>query len=153
MRGLGWLILIVILIIGIWYFAFVRTPGTIEVINDSDENETGAILVNADLEIDSSDDGETFYYTPTTRFSVFLPEDVERSDINLSCSPSDGILEVVNNIPEAPEGFYAVVYEAVTLGSCLLTAGDFAVNIQVVEERSINNADSTLQNLLGGGFY
>lgn len=133
MRQLGWIVLILLIIGGIWYFAFY---------NDRDEltnenNPAGIVEENDDLfnisidqELDADDNGGTFYYLPETNFSILLPETSATAEIE--CSPA-GSITAVFEVPDAPVGQEAFAFETVSEGRCQISIGGFSATINVID--------------------
>jgi len=95
----------------------------------SGQTEPQALSTKYDLM--ESDKGKTFTYTVTTRFTVILdPSRYPRSE--LTASP-DSILGDISNVPAVPRPFYAVRFETVRPGTCILQDRDFRVTIRIVE--------------------
>lgn len=84
---------------------------------------------SSSYEITADDNGKTFSYGITSRFTVILDES-KYPKKNLACSP-DGIVGSISNIPSVKPPLYAARFEAVTAGTCLLKDGDFSVTILI----------------------
>jgi hypothetical protein len=82
-------------------------------------------------EITQEDNGQTFTYSVTTRFSVFLDSDGYPKD-ELKCLP-EGIIGSISNIPPVQPPLYVVRYETIQPGGCILQDKDFHVKIKVVQ--------------------
>ncbi len=80
-------------------------------------------------QIKLSDNGETFTYHLTDRFSVFL-DDTKYPVKDLACIPT-GIIGYVSNGSLGGPGHYPVMFEAVAEGTCRLEDHDFDVDIVV----------------------
>lgn len=83
----------------------------------------------SDANIKVSDNGKTFSYHLTDRFSVFL-DDTKYPVKDLSCTP-DGVIGYVSNGSLGGPGHYPIMFEAVTTGTCQLEDHDFHVDIVV----------------------
>jgi hypothetical protein len=79
-----------------------------------------------------ADNGKTFVFGVTDRFSVVLPE-TSIADSLATCTP-DGVIGGITNIIDAPKGERAVRFEAVAPGVCTLTWGQFSATIRVVAQ-------------------
>ena len=77
-----------------------------------------------------SDNGKTFTYHLTDRFSVYL-DDTDYPIRELVCAP-DGIIGYVSNGSLGGLGNYPVMFEAVAEGQCSLDDRDFHVDILVI---------------------
>ena len=80
-------------------------------------------------QIKLSDNGKTFSYHLTDRFSVFL-DDSNYPVKDLICLP-EGIIGYVSNGSLGGPGRYPIMFEAVAEGQCRLADHDFKVEIQV----------------------
>lgn len=89
---------------------------------------------NCPFEITAADNGKTFTYTETSRFTVEL-DSTKYSKAALACSPS-GILGSISNEPAVQPPLFAKRFEAVAVGSCVLADKDFSVTITVVGDSS-----------------
>ncbi len=75
--------------------------------------------------------GQTFTYTITSRFFVFL--DDEKYPIrDLTCDP-EWVMGYVSNGSFRGPDLYPIYYEATIPGKCTLKDKDFAVSVVVVE--------------------
>ena len=83
---------------------------------------------NAQIKL--SDNGKTFTYHLTDRFSVYL-DDTDYPVQELVCTP-DGIIGYVSNGSLGGLGNYPVMFEAVAEGQCSLDDRDFHVDILVI---------------------
>jgi hypothetical protein len=78
--------------------------------------------------ITAADNGKTFSYPLTSRFSVFLDSTLYPQK-NLTCSPQ-GIVGSISNIAPAPSpNLYSVRFETVATGTCILQDGAFSATI------------------------
>ncbi len=91
---------------------------------------TPSSIIAQSPQIQLSDNGKTFTYRITDRFSVFL-DDARHPVANLSCSP-DGIIGYVSNGSMRGPNQYPIMFEAVAAGQCMLKDGDFSATIEVV---------------------
>lgn len=82
---------------------------------------------NAQIKL--SDNGKTFTYHLTDRFSVYL-DDTKYPVKDLTCTP-DGIIGYVSNGSLGGLNNYPVMYEAVAEGTCRLEENGFHVDIVV----------------------
>ncbi len=80
-------------------------------------------------QIKLSDNGRTFSYHLTDRFSVFL-DDAKYPIKDLTCTP-EGIIDYVSNGSLRGPGYYPIMFEAVMEGKCQLKDNDFQVEIIV----------------------
>lgn len=76
-----------------------------------------------------ADNGKTFTYTPTSRFSTALDEKKHPLK-DLRCEP-DNIIGYVSNLSVNGPDNYPIGFEAVSNGTCTLKDGDFSVTIHV----------------------
>jgi hypothetical protein len=84
-------------------------------------------------DITEKDSGKTFTYSVTSRFSVILDETkYPEANLRLSCEPND-VLGSISNLPSVFPPLYAVRYEGVTPGKCMITNGSFSVTIVIVD--------------------
>lgn len=134
MRLLGWIILILLIIGGVWYFAFYNDAYES---TDNGNNPAGIVeenddrfAITIDQELGADDNGGTFYYLPETRFSIVVAETSDTPEV--SCTP-EGSIGAVSNEPEAPEGQEAFAFETVSEGSCQISIGDFSATINVID--------------------
>ena len=81
--------------------------------------------------ITENDNGKTFTYTVTSRFTVELDQNRYPKE-NLSCEPA-GIIGSISNIPAVEPPLFAARFEAVKPGTCTLRDDGFEVSIRVVE--------------------
>lgn len=82
-----------------------------------------------DAQIKLSDNGKSFTYHLTDRFTVFL-DDTTYPVKDLACKP-EGIIGYVSNGSLGGPGRYPIMFEAVAEGQCSLADHDFHVNILV----------------------
>jgi hypothetical protein len=82
-----------------------------------------------DAQIKLSENGKTFTYHLTDRFSVFL-DDENYPVKDLACTP-DGIIGYVSNGSLGGPDHYPIMFEAVSEGTCRLQDHDFHVDIVV----------------------
>lgn len=91
---------------------------------------TTAPITNV-YEIRVGDSGKTYAYPLTSRFSLILDRtQYPSSSISLACT-SPNVLGPISNIPSVMPPLYAVRYEAVASGTCLIRDKDFSVTILV----------------------
>lgn len=79
--------------------------------------------------ITAADNGNTFSYPLTSRFTVIL-DSTRYPKSELTCAPA-GILGSISNIPPVSPPLYAARFETVAQGSCTLSDRDFSVRIVV----------------------
>jgi len=97
---------------------------------NSTESEMDIQWMKNNAAITLKSKGQTFTFTVTTRFSVFL--DDEKYPIKaLTCEPAWVMGYISNGSFRGPDR-YPIEYEATTPGECTLRDGDFAVKIVVV---------------------
>ncbi len=94
-----------------------------------DAHATITADMKSDAQIKSSDNGRTFIYHPTDRFSVFL-DDVKYPVKDLTCTP-DGVIGYISNGSLGGPRHYPIMFEAVTEGKCQMEDHDFHVEIIV----------------------
>jgi hypothetical protein len=83
-------------------------------------------------EIRESDQGKTFRFDTTTRFSLILDE--QKHPQRTLRSIPQGIVGRESNVPDVEPRLYAARFEAVQPGTCQIVAKDFSVRIIVVEK-------------------
>lgn len=87
-------------------------------------------------EIVADDSGKTYTIGVTTRISLILDRAAyPPEDLTVTCVPAE-VLGRVSNLPQVPSPYYAVRYEGVKVGECLIRNGAFQVTIKVVEQPS-----------------
>jgi hypothetical protein len=84
---------------------------------------------NAQIKL--SDNGKTFSYHLTDRFSVFL-HDIKYPVKDLTCTP-DGIIGYISNGSLGGPGRYPIMFERVAEGKCRLEDHNFHVDIIVTK--------------------
>lgn len=84
------------------------------------------------LELHESDNGKSFVYGLTTRFQLLLNESEHPQQRFIEeCTP-EGVIGEISNIPASPNpDFYFKRYEAVTPGVCILSNGNFRVQVVI----------------------
>ncbi len=92
---------------------------------------TQAAQMQNAAQIKLSDNGKTFTYHLTDRFSVFL-DDTNYPVKNLTCTP-DGIIGYVSNGSLRGPNKYPIMFEAAAEGQCVLKDGNFSVTIVVAK--------------------
>lgn len=95
----------------------------------SDASATVTAEMQNDAQIKLSDNGKTFSYHLTDRFSVFL-DDIKYPVKDLSCTP-DGMIGYVSNGSLGGPGRYPIMFEAVAEGKCRLEDHDFHAEIMI----------------------
>jgi hypothetical protein len=80
-------------------------------------------------EITEKDNGKTFTYAPTTRFSVILDQNKYPQE-NLTIEPK-GLLGAISNIPAVSPPFYVARFEGLQTGTCTIRNGSFVVTIKI----------------------
>ncbi len=88
---------------------------------------TAGMEKNAQIKL--SDEGRTFIYHLTDRFSVFL-DDTKYPVKDLTCAP-DEIIDTISNGSLRGPDHYPVMFEAIAEGNCLLKDRDFHVKIDI----------------------
>ncbi len=96
----------------------------------SPQSTSTSVPSSTQYEITQADNGRTFTYNVTTRFSVFLDSTKYPKD-ELKCLP-EGIIGSISNIPPFQPPQYVVRYETIQPGDCTLQDRDFHVTIKVV---------------------
>ncbi len=94
-----------------------------------DRSATITTEMKDSAQIKLSDNGGTFTYRLTDRFSVFL-DDTKYPVKDLACMPK-GIIGYVSNGSLGGPGRYPIMFEAVAEGTCRLEDHDFDVDIVV----------------------
>jgi hypothetical protein len=85
-------------------------------------------------EIVASDSGKTYAIGVTTRISLILERAAyPPENLTVTCVPAE-VLGRVSNLPQVPPQYYAVRYEGVKAGECLIRNDAFQVTIKVVEQ-------------------
>lgn len=85
-------------------------------------------------EIVAGDSGKTYAIGVTTRISLILERAVyPPENLAVTCVPAE-VLGRVSNLPQGPPQYYAVRFEGVQPGQCLIRNGAFQVTIKVVEQ-------------------
>jgi hypothetical protein len=98
--------------------------------------ETAAVMPTAEpqlsttYEITEADNGKTFTYAVTSRFSVILDGNKHPPD-DFTVAPS-GVIGYISNVPSVDPPLQAVRYEGVIPGTCTIRNGDFAVTVRIV---------------------
>ena len=82
-----------------------------------------------DAQIKLSDNGKTFSYHLTDRFSVFL-DDTRYPVKDLICKP-EGKIGYISNGSLGGPGHYPIMFEAISEGQCRLEDHDFHVDILI----------------------
>ena len=85
--------------------------------------------LKSNAQIKPSDDGKTFNYRLTDRFTVFL-DDTKYPVKDLVCTP-EGIIGYVSNGSLGGLDNYPIMFEALAEGTCRLEDHDFHVDIVV----------------------
>ncbi len=93
------------------------------------ESATLTVSMEKNAQIKLSDDGRTFIYHLTDRFSVFL-DDTKYPVKDLTCTPDEIIDTISNGSLRGPDR-YPVMFEAIAEGKCLLKDRDFHVEISI----------------------
>lgn len=85
-------------------------------------------------EIVADDSGKTYTIGVTTRISLILDRAAyPPEDLIVTCVPAE-VLGRVSNLPQVPPQYYAVRYEGVKVGECLIRNGAFQITLKVVEQ-------------------
>jgi len=78
------------------------------------------------------DSGRSVTYTITARFEIILnAQKYPRKNVEVSCHPQD-TLGSVSNLPSVTPPLYAVRYEGVEPGTCIITNGNFRLRVMIV---------------------
>lgn len=84
-------------------------------------------------EIVADDSGNTYEIWITSRVAIILDRTVYPPENLTETCTQEGVLGRVSNLPEVPPPYYAVRYEGVKVGECLIRDGSFQVTIKVAE--------------------
>jgi hypothetical protein len=133
MKGTSWAILVILILLGIWYFGFYNDKYESPENRDETEELEASVedLLNADFEITREDDQNEFYFTPTSKFSLFAPDGED--DLSFDCEP-EGSIKRVTTDPDAPAGQRGFAFEAIAPGSCRVEVGDWVTTVNILEE-------------------
>jgi hypothetical protein len=83
-------------------------------------------------EFREQDSGRSVTYTITSRFEIILnSQKYPRKNVEVSCQPQD-TLGSVSNLPSVAPPLYAVRYEGVEPGTCIITNGTFRLLVRIV---------------------
>jgi hypothetical protein len=83
-------------------------------------------------EFTEQDSGRSITYTITSRFEIILnSQKYPRKNVEVSCQPKD-TLGSVSNLPSVAPPFFAVRYEGVESGTCIITNGKFRLLVMIV---------------------
>lgn len=105
-----------------------RTPTT--AVNQPSASSTP--YLTQQYQFTQQDSGRTVTYTITSRFGIILnAQKYPKSKIQLSCLPSE-TLGSISNIPSVAPPLYAVRYEGVRPGVCLIKDGTFHLTVIIV---------------------
>jgi hypothetical protein len=88
-----------------------------------------AIGVSTNFDIGFSDNGKSFSFNITSRFSIILDDTLYPVN-ELSCTPERIIGQISDGSVRGP-GLYPVMFEGVKSGSCTLSDRDFQVEIVI----------------------
>ena len=84
-------------------------------------------------EIVAGDNGKTFDFVLTSRFSIVLKEaDFPLANLKLNCDP-DIVLGRIYNVEGVPPDYYEIRYEGSGVGQCTIRNGSFEVTINITE--------------------
>jgi hypothetical protein len=119
-----------LLIVLFWSACRASAPATATPIPSTpDIHATITTEMKNNAQIKPSDNGKTFTYHLTDRFTVFL-DDTKYPVKDLACTP-DGIIGYVSNGSLGGLNNYPVMFEAVAEGTCRLEDHDFHVDIHI----------------------
>jgi hypothetical protein len=83
-------------------------------------------------EIVAGDNGKSFDFWLTSRFSIVLKEsDYPDAHLILTCNP-EIVLGRISNVEFVPPDYYVIRYEGSGLGQCTIQNGQFEVTINVI---------------------
>ena len=99
-------------------------------LQNQNPTDSPCALGNCPFEIREQDNGRTFTYSETSRFTVVL-DSTKYPPEELKCSPDD-VTGRISNSPAVSPPLYAATFEAVSGGQCVLQDRGFKVNIVVV---------------------
>ena len=94
---------------------------------------TATVVESQQYEITEKDSGKTFTYSVTSRFSIILDKNkYPKDNFRVSCD-GDTVIGSISNIPSVAPPLYAVRYEGVAPGKCVIANGSFLVTIVIVD--------------------
>lgn len=122
---------IIVVLAGAWAFAVYNSSQTRAV--SSGQSATSTVSASSTpvsaADITAADNGDSFSYTPTSRFSVTLDK-TKYPHLTASCAP-EGTIGLISNVPSVPDPLYVTAYEAIAPGTCVLSSDDFSVTVVV----------------------
>jgi hypothetical protein len=89
------------------------------------------VPITEDFEITTADSEKVFMYAPTSRFTLTLDTN-DNPKPQPFCTP-EGVLGAGSNAPAVEPPLYAVRYEAVQPGVCMIQSGTFEIEVVVRE--------------------
>jgi len=89
-------------------------------------------LLTQQYQFTAQDSGRTLIYTITSRFGIILSaQQYPKKQLQVSCIPA-GVLGSISNIPAVAPPLYAVRYEGVKPGTCIIKDGNFHLTVIIV---------------------
>lgn len=83
-------------------------------------------------EFTERDSGKTATYSVTSRFTIILNmQKYPKSNLQVVCSPAR-ILGTISNIPSEAPPLYAVRYEGIQPGICIIKNGKFLLTVKII---------------------
>jgi hypothetical protein len=141
-RGLMSAAVAIAILLGGWYY-FRAKPAAAPLVGGNATSSSANVY-----ELSAADNGKTVTYPVSSRFSVVLDAS-EYPESELVCTPS-GILGRISNAPASPPGSYAVRFEAVKAGSCVLKDRGFQVTIRVTDGSGEGAVVSPAESVIRG---
>ncbi len=81
----------------------------------------------------ASDNGKTFNFVLTSRFSIVLKEaEFLTENLKLNCAP-DAVLGRISNVAGVPRDYYEIRYEGSGFGQCIIQNGSFEVTVNIID--------------------
>jgi hypothetical protein len=133
-RGVIGILIVLALAAILVTMAFYKAPWMPFVLTQPAASSTSANQTNSSTpvrgqyELTEADNGKTFAYPITSRFTVIL--DGSRFAMPPACVPV-GIVGTISNIPAVPVPYVAARFEAVVPGTCVMTTNGWSATIQV----------------------
>jgi hypothetical protein len=89
-------------------------------------------LLTQQYQFTAQDSGRTLIYPVTSRFGIILnAQQYPKKQFQVSCFPA-GTLGSISNIPAVAPPLYAVRYEGVKPGTCIIKNGNFHLTVIIV---------------------